>query len=155
MINQVSLNGRLVKDPELFTTQNNMAICTFTLAVNRIGGKDKEQQADFIRVKVFKNQAENVMKYLRKGSLTGIEGRIQTSTFDDKNGNKQFLTEVVARMVHFMEPKASNNDSKKQNNNSYTNAYGNQSNGTAASNGTNNTPNYNTPQDTGDDDLPF
>lgn len=106
MINALSITGRLTKDPELVVTQSNIKLCNVTVAVNRPKDKDGNQKADFIRVLVFNKQAESLVKYQSKGSLIGVEGRIQTSSYDDKNGNKVFSTEVLARAIHFLEPKS-------------------------------------------------
>ena len=106
MLNSVALTGRLTKDPELVVTQSNVKLCNITLAVNRPKNKNGEQQADFIRCIVFNAQAENLVKYQRKGSLIAVDGRIQTSSYDDKNGNRQFSTEIVVRGVHYLETQA-------------------------------------------------
>lgn len=121
MINSVALTGRLTKDPELVVTQSNVKLCNITLAVNRPKKQNGEQQADFIRCIVFNAQAENLVKYQRKGSLIAVDGRIQTSSYDDKNGNRQFSTEIVARGVHYLEPQdqqgnGSGNDQQQYNN---------------------------------------
>ena len=135
MINKFIGVGRLTKDPEFRTTQSGIGTTTFTLACNRpFKNKNGEQEADFINVVTFRNQAENVNNYLSKGSLTGVEGRIQTRNYENKEGQRIFVTEVVADSVQFLEPKNSN----KQNNN--------QDNGFANANG---------PIDISDDDLPF
>lgn len=107
MINRVVLVGRLTKDPELKYTQSGIAVCRFTLACNRpFKSGEGEQQADFINCVTWRKQAENTANFLRKGSLTGIEGRIQTSSFDGQDGKRVFMTEVVADSVQFLEPKS-------------------------------------------------
>ena len=108
MINRVVLVGRLTKDPELKYTQTGIAVCRFTLAVNRTFKTDGEQQADFINCVTWRKQAENTANFLKKGSLTGIEGRIQTSSFDGQDGKRVFMTEVVADSVQFLEPRNGN-----------------------------------------------
>ncbi|GKV55998.1 single-stranded DNA-binding protein 2 [Sporosarcina sp. NCCP-2222] len=109
MINRVVLVGRLTKDPELKYTQSGIAVTRFTLAVNRaFSNQSGEREADFINCVTWRKQAENTANYLRKGSLTGIEGRIQTSSFDGQDGKRVFMTEVVADSVQFLEPKNSN-----------------------------------------------
>lgn len=114
MINRVVLVGRLTKDPELKYTQNGIAVTRFTLAVNRtFTNQQGQREADFINCITWRRQAENTANFLRKGSLTGIEGRIQTSNFEGKDGNRVFMTEVVADSVQFLEPRSANqgNDS--------------------------------------------
>ena len=101
-MNQVILIGRLIKKPELRYTQSNIAVGVTTIAVNRPRQKDKEQEADFINIKVWGKQAENMQKYLDKGSLISIEGRIQTGSYTNQNGEKRYITEVVAENVEFL-----------------------------------------------------
>lgn len=108
MINNVVLVGRLTKDPELKYTQGGVAVTRFTLATNRPFKTNGEQEADFINCVAWRKTAENMANFLKKGSLTGIEGRIQTSNFEGKDGNRVFMTEVVADSVQFLEPKNSN-----------------------------------------------
>lgn len=111
MINRVVLVGRLTKDPELKYTQGGVAVTRFTLAVNRtFTNQQGQREADFINCVTWRKQAENTANFLRKGSLTGIEGRIQTSSFDGKDGNRVFMTEVVADSVQFLEPRNANAD---------------------------------------------
>lgn len=107
MINRVVLVGRLTKDPELRYTPSGVAVCRFTLAVNRqFSNQQGERQADFINVLTWRKQAENVANYLHKGSLAGLEGRIQTGSYDGQDGKKVFTVEVVADSVQFLEPKS-------------------------------------------------
>ena len=101
-MNQVILIGRLTKKAELRYTQSNIAVGVTTIAVNRPRQKDKEQEADFINIKVWGKQAENMQKYLDKGSLISIEGRIQTGSYTNQNGEKRYITEVVAENVEFL-----------------------------------------------------
>ena len=109
MINNVVLVGRLTKDPELKYTQGGVAVTRFTLAVNRpFTNQQGQREADFVNCVTWRKQAENTANFLRKGSLTGIEGRIQTSNFDGKDGNRVFMTEVVADSVQFLEPRGAN-----------------------------------------------
>lgn len=108
MINRTVLVGRLTKAPELRKTSNDKAVTSFRLAVNRpFKNKQGESEADFIQVVVWGRQAENVAKYVKKGSLVGLEGRIQTRTYDDKEGNRRFTVEVVADNVQFLDTKQS------------------------------------------------
>lgn len=109
MINRVILVGRLTKDPEYRQTPNGVSVATFTLAVNRsFTNSQGEREADFINVVVFRKQAENVNKYLSKGSLAGVDGRIQSRSYENKEGQRVFVTEVVADSVQFLEPKNNN-----------------------------------------------
>ena len=111
MINSVVLVGRLTKDPELKYTQGGVAVTRFTLAVNRpFTNQQGQREADFVNCVTWRKQAENTANFLRKGSLAGIEGRIQTSNFDGKDGNRVFMTEVVADSVQFLEPRSANSE---------------------------------------------
>lgn len=118
MINRVILVGRLTKDPEYRQTPSGVSVATFTLAVNRsFTNSQGEREADFINVVVFRKQAENVSKYLSKGSLAGVDGRIQSRNYENKEGRRVFVTEVVADSVQFMDSKGSNqqnNQSQQQ-----------------------------------------
>lgn len=115
MLNRTVLVGRLTKDPELRSTPNGVNVGTFTLAVNRtFTNAQGEREADFINVVVFKKQAENVKNYLSKGSLAGVDGRLQTRNYENKDGQRVFVTEVVADSVQFLEPK---NNNQQQNDN--------------------------------------
>ncbi len=106
MINRVVLVGRLTKDPELRYTPSGVAVARFTLAVNRtFSNQQGERQADFINIVVWRKQAENTANFLRKGSLAGVEGRIQTGSYDGQDGKKVYTTEVVADSVQFLEPR--------------------------------------------------
>lgn len=166
MINNVVLVGRLTKDPELKFTQSGIASCRFTLAVNRnFKNAAGEQEADFVNCVTWRKQAENTANYLKKGSLTGVEGRIQTSNFEGKDGNRVFMTEVVADSVQFLEPKsASSNQSSCAQHSNHTNKSNQQQD---AQNGQQTTPNQtygqagdpfskdNSGYDVSDSDLPF
>ncbi len=99
-MNNVTLIGRLTKDPEVRYTADQMAIAKFTVAVDRVG---KEKQADFIPVIVFGKQAETCEKYLVKGRKVAIEGRIQTGSYENKEGKRVYTTDVVAYRVEFVE----------------------------------------------------
>lgn len=107
MINRVVLVGRLTKDPELKYTQSGIAVTRFTLAVNRtFTNQQGQREADFVNCVSWRKQAENIANFLRKGSLVGVDGRIQTSSFDGKDGNRVFMTEVVAESVQFLESRS-------------------------------------------------
>ena len=109
MINRVILVGRLTKDPEYRQTPSGVSVATFTLAVNRsFTNSQGEREADFINVVVFRKQADNVNKYLSKGSLAGVDGRIQSRNYENNEGRRVFVTEVVADNVQFLEPKNNN-----------------------------------------------
>lgn len=115
MINRVVLVGRLTKDPELRYTPNGVAACSFTLAVNRtFSNSQGEREADFINVVTWRKQAENSANYLKKGSLAGIEGRIQTRSYENNEGKRIYVTEVIADSVQFLEPKRDNQESSYQ-----------------------------------------
>ena len=110
-MNRVVLIGRLTRDPELrYTSGNNSAVCNFTIAVDRgFTGQNGEREADFIPVVVWNKQAENVKNYLNKGSQVAVEGRIQVRNYDDQNGQKRYVTEVIANNVEFLGSKNSSN----------------------------------------------
>ncbi|QFY86930.1 single-stranded DNA-binding protein [Bacillus subtilis] len=106
MLNRVVLVGRLTKDPELRYTPNGAAVATFTLAVNRtFTNQSGEREADFINCVTWRRQAENVANFLKKGSLAGVDGRLQTRNYENQQGQRVFVTEVQAESVQFLEPK--------------------------------------------------
>lgn len=106
-MNSVNLTGRLVRDPELRYTQSQMAICSFTLAVDRQRKKDdpNAQPADFPRCIAFGKTAENMHKFLHKGSKVGVEGRIQTGSYKKQDGTTVYTTDVIANHVEFLDSK--------------------------------------------------
>ena len=108
MINVVVLMGRLVADPELKQTQNGTSVCSFRIAVDRnVANKQTgERQADFINITAWRQTAEFVCKYFRKGSMIAIEGSLQTRGYTDKDGNNRTAYEVVANNVSFTGSKA-------------------------------------------------
>lgn len=109
MLNVAVLMGRLVADPELRHTANDLAVTTFTLAVDRLYVKPgAERQADFIDVVAWRSTADFVCKYFHKGQLVAVQGSIQTRSYTDKDGNKRKAFEVVADSVHFAESKRNN-----------------------------------------------
>ncbi len=106
MLNRVVLVGRLTKDPELRYTPSGAAVATFTLAVNRtFTNQQGEREADFINCVVWRRQAENVANFLKKGSLAGVDGRLQTRSYENQQGQRVYVTEVQAESVQFLEPK--------------------------------------------------
>ena len=106
MLNVAVLMGRLVADPELRQTPNGVSVTSFTLAVDRSYVKSgAERQTDFIDIVAWRNTAEFVCKYFRKGQLAAVQGSIQTRSYTDKEGNKRKAFEIVADNVHFAEPK--------------------------------------------------
>lgn len=106
-MNRVVLIGRLTAKPELRYTGSNLPYTRFSLAVNRnFNNSQGQREADFINIVVWRKQAENVCNYLNKGSLVAIEGRIQTGSFDDRDGNRRYTTEIVADTVQFLETRA-------------------------------------------------
>lgn len=105
-MNKVVLMGRLTRDPETRYTQgNNTAVCSFSLAVNRRFKQEGQPDADFINVVAWAKTAEFVSKYFTKGQQVAVVGRIQTRNYDDKEGKKIFVTEVVAEEVYFADSK--------------------------------------------------
>lgn len=103
-MNKVVIIGRLTKDPELkYTPGNGTAVTTINLAVDRQVKKDKPKEADFIPVVIWGKMAEATAQYMSKGKLIGIAGRIQTRSYDHKDGHKVYVTEVVAEDVQFLE----------------------------------------------------
>lgn len=118
MINRVVMVGRLTKDPEYRTTQSGVSVTTFTLAVNRtFTNAQGEREADFINCVTFRKQAEIVNNYLNKGSLAGVDGRVQSRTYENDEGKRVFITEVVAESVQFLDTKNNNQQSYSQNSN--------------------------------------
>ena len=111
MINRVVLVGRLTRDPELKYTTNGIANLRFTVAVNRtFTNQSGERQADFIGCVAWRAQAENMAKFLRKGSLIGVEGRIETGSYQAQDGTTRYTTDVIADSVQFLEPRSANAD---------------------------------------------
>ena len=110
-MNKVFLIGRLTRDPELRYTSSNIPAASFSIAVNRnFTNQNGEREADFINIVVWRKQAENVKNYLTKGSQVAIDGRLQTRTYDGQDGQKRYITEVVADNVQFLDTKNSGNN---------------------------------------------
>jgi len=110
MFNLVMLIGRLTKDIELRYTQSGKACANFTIAVNRPYSSKEKKEADFINIVVWDKQAENVKKYVSKGSLVGVEGKLQTRTYEASDGKKKVITEVLANNIQFLEKKTNKNE---------------------------------------------
>src|SRR5690606_17352165 len=105
MINRVVLVGRLAQDPELRYTPNGVAVTTFTLAVNRrFTNQHGEREADFINIVTWRQQAETCANYLKKGRLVGVDGRLQMRSYENSEGRRSKVAEVVADTVQFLEP---------------------------------------------------
>lgn len=142
MINNVVLVGRLVRDPELRYTPNNQAVATFSLAVNRnFKGQNGEREADFINCVIWRQQAENLANWAKKGALIGITGRIQTRSYENQQGQRVYVTEVVADNFQLLEFNKQNNQGQSQGNSKQDLS------GQATAN--------TSPIDISDDDLPF
>jgi single-strand DNA-binding protein len=107
-MNKAIIMGRLTKDPEVRYTTNDKAVCSFTIAVDR---KFKKDEADFIPVVAWDKTAEFCAKYFSKGRKIAVSGRIQTRTYDDNDGKKHYVTEIVAEEVDFADSKKESNDS--------------------------------------------
>ena len=151
MINRFIGVGRLTADPKFRTTQSGVSVTTFTLAVNRtFTNAQGEKDVDFINVVTFRKQAENVNNYLSKGNLAGVDGRIQSRSYENNEGKRIFVTEVVADSVQFLEPKGNNNQNVSQGQQTGTKK---QQSGNAADD--NPFANNNGSVDIQDSDLPF
>ena len=123
MINSVAITGRMTKDCDLRYTGSGKAVGNVTVAVNRPFKTNGEQEADFIQCTVWGKQAENLANFMKKGSLIGISGRIQTRSFDNQEGKRLFVTEVVADNVSFLESKGSQQNNQQSNNHPGMDAY--------------------------------
>lgn len=175
MMNRVILVGRLTKDPELRYTPTGVAVATFTLAVNRtFTNQSGEREADFINVVVWRKQAENVANFLKKGSQAGVDGRLQSRSYEGQDGKRVYVTEVVAESVQFLEPKGGSGNGDGNTGGSQGNNRGNGHNRNAQGGNHNNNSanqsgnqeytrvdedpfanNSNETIDISDDDLPF
>ena len=109
-MNKVILVGNLTRDPELITTNNGISLCRFSLAFQRrFASEGGEREADFINIVVWRGQADNCYKYLKKGSKTGVVGSLQTRSYDGTDGTKRYSTEVVTEEVEFLSSKGASN----------------------------------------------
>jgi single-strand DNA-binding protein len=104
-MNLVILSGNLARDPEKSYTNSGMSVTRFTIAVNRFSRKEGGQDADFIRITCFDKQADLVEKYLTKGSKVAVEARVQTGSYQGKDGNTVYTTDFIANRVEFMDRK--------------------------------------------------
>lgn len=105
-MNKAILIGRLTKDPELRTTPTGRNVCQFSVAVSRnFTNANGEREADFINCVVWDKQAKNLVKYQKKGNQIAVEGRIQTRNYDDKDGKKVYVTEILASNISFLDSK--------------------------------------------------
>lgn len=166
MINNVVLVGRMTRDPELKYTGNNIAVASFSLAVNRnFKDANGEREADFINCVIWRQQAENLANWAKKGALIGITGRIQTRSYENQQGQRVYVTEVVAENFQMLESRNSQGNQQNQGN-SFQN--GNSSKGGNVNNGYNQQPQQapnnsrggapfgnSNPMDIQDSDLPF
>lgn len=114
-MNSTCLVGRLTKDVELRYTPSNVAVATFTLAVNRtFKNENGDREADFINCVIWRQQAENLASWVKKGALIGITGRIQTRSYDNQQGQRVYVTEVVAEQFQLLESKGQGNQQGQQ-----------------------------------------
>ncbi|EHJ56205.1 single-stranded DNA-binding protein 2 [Streptococcus urinalis FB127-CNA-2] len=161
MINNVVLVGRMTKDAELRYTPSQVAVATFTLAVNRtFKSQNGEREADFINCVIWRQSAENLANWAKKGSLVGITGRIQTRNYENQQGQRVYVTEVIADNFQMLESRAT----REGNSNSSYNSGGYNSSSSNYSSSQQQTPNFgrdespfgnSNPMDISDDDLPF
>ncbi|MGL5979081.1 MAG: single-stranded DNA-binding protein [Erysipelotrichaceae bacterium] len=114
MINRVVLVGRITKDPVMRKTNSGMSVVSFTVACNRrFSGNNNEQQADFISCTAWNKTADFMNQYVRKGALIGVEGRIQTGSYDDQSGRKVYTTDVVCESVQLLESKGASQERRE------------------------------------------
>ena len=143
MLNNVVLVGRMTKDAELRYTPNNQAVATFTLAVNRnFKSQNGEREADFINCVIWRQQAENLANWAKKGALIGITGRIQTRNYEGRQGQRVYVTEVVSETFQLLESRKDREAGPSQ-------GYSQPDFGRQAE------PMNANPMDISDDDLPF
>ena len=164
MLNSVCLVGRLTSDAELRYTPSNVAVATFTLAVNRNRKNENgEREADFINVVIWRQQAENLANWAKKGALIGVTGRIQTRSYDNQQGQRVYVTEVVAESFQLLESRTAREGQGGGYSAGNSFAGGNDYNSPYQA-PAQSTPNFareespfgaNNPMDISDDDLPF
>ncbi len=145
MLNSVALTGRLTRDIDLRYTQSGTAVGSFTIAVDRqFRSANGERETDFINCAIWRKSAENFANFTKKGSLVGVEGHVQTRTYDNAQGNKVYVTEVIVENFALLDPRQTSKESQQRSAN----------NPGAASQG-NGFANNGQPVDVSDDDLPF
>lgn len=166
MINNVTLVGRLTKDPDLRYTASGTAVATFTLAVNRnFTNQNGNREADFINCVIWRQQAENLSNWAKKGTLIGVTGRIQTRNYENQQGQRVYVTEIVADDFQILESRATREGQSGGFNNNNS-SFGGSSNdgGFSSQSSQSQTPNFgrdespfgnSNPMDISDDDLPF
>ncbi len=123
MINRVVLVGRLTRELELRKTPNGASVVSFSIACNRRSKVEGQPDADFINCVAWNKTADLMAQYLNKGALIGIEGRIQTRSYDDKDGKRVYVTEVMTESVQFLEPKSASGNSQPYGQPSYSQPY--------------------------------
>lgn len=170
MLNRTVLVGRLTRDPDLRYTPNGKAVANFNIAVNRpFKDQNGENQADFINGVAWNKQAESLANYMKKGSQIGVDGRLQSRTYEGQDGKTVFVTEVVADSIQFLETKNQTNQQQnqsyqqqqynQQSNQQYNQKSNNQQQINAANQEVNRQAdpfqNQGQPLDISDDDLPF
>ena len=159
-MNKVILIGRITKDPELRKTPQDISVVQFTIAVNRnYQNKNGERQADFINCVAWRNQADNLARYIKKGGQIAIEGNIQTRSYDDPNGVRRYITEVVCDQITFLESKKGDgngfNDLSQLTPPSYSNNNNYQNNSQPSQSNANPFDDIDKAFDISGDDLPF
>ena len=158
MINSTVLVGRLTRDPELKYTTSNIAVATFSLAVNRnFKDANGERETDFINCVIWRQQAENLANWAKKGALIGITGRIQTRSYENQQGQRVYVTEVVAENFQMLESRAAREGGNANQGNGYAGPYGQQAPQQQGPNFARESSPYGNanPMDISDDDLPF
>lgn len=151
-MNRAVIVGRLTKDPDLRYTPSGHAVANFTVAVNRpFKNEQGEQEADFINCVTWRKQAENLANYMKKGSRIGVDGRIQTRSYDNDQGQRVFVTEVLAESIQFLESRSESQQSNQAQHNQQTN----QSQSNYSSQQPNPFDDDAKPVDISGDDLPF
>lgn len=110
-MNKVILVGNLTRDPELSETPSGIAVCRFSIAVSRdYASADGNRETDFFNITVWRGRAENCGRYLKKGNKVAIVGSLQNRSYDDKDGNKRYVTDVIANEVEFLTPRGANGE---------------------------------------------
>ncbi|MGH1785906.1 single-stranded DNA-binding protein [Enterococcus casseliflavus] len=156
MINNVTLVGRLTKDPDLKYTGNGTAVATFTLAVNRnFTNQSGEREADFINCVIWRKPAETLANYAKKGVLIGVTGRIQTRSYDNQQGQKVYVTEVIADNFQLLESKKADSSQNTQDGGVSNSQTTNNANAQQNRNNVQSDPFSNSSIDIDSQDLPF